>query len=921
MPETIGLKVVALISGGKDSIFSILHCQAQQHDVIALANLHPPNPRDRSEQELGTATGARRSIDVCAESSNVSSERTSVQDASSADIEEKSAVETDLDSYMYQTVGHSVVPLFASMLGLPLYRRAIRGTAQDASREYSPIVGDTDSASAGIDETEDLFPLLREVMIAHPDINAVSTGAILSNYQRTRVESIALRLGLTPLSYLWQYPYLPPYNDLSLLRDMQAVHLDARIIKVASGGLDERILWQPISQQQGWTKVKNAMYRFAASSMPGSEARLEVGAILGEGGEFETLVVDGPAPLFKGQMVYSETVTSYGEGGSASMVLKDASVKSKTEGLEIDISGLRVPPLFDDELKQLLQNVHTHSDWGCQTTERQFSTSVLPAALENDLPMERCESQLGDILVLSNLTSNKHPDVGAQLKAVLDNLAGSLSMEAVVHTTLLLRRMEDFAIVNKVYSDYFTFTLPPSRVTVSCGDALPAGVNIALSVIVHRPSNIPTVQGKLLPQPQRRSGLHVQSRSYWAPANIGPYSQARAVSSQDFGSPARFFPSTDLISMTGPEEHTRMGTATEDKQQKLRIVYIAGQIPLVPSSMQMASSQDPPRDLQLEAGGSKLDDSEIDVSFKVQAILALQHLCRVARATNVRFFTPTVAMLSHSTTYKEGQRRARIAGYAWQSMHDIALRKWNEKHGAQVGLHDSNEDDGTDDEVDLWDLRNRMDKHSLAFQQNDTDDNNTRDGLEVPDYSMLQEATDDKSGEQTAPSMFSVEVQQLPRDAAIEWCSVGIAIPEGVDKVRYHKSISCKYEGRRCCIAVSLEAGLLAEAIKESDDLGNRSSPKLFFSTYALELRTVETTQPIDGEDFFAKLTTYSQDPARRTADGVLTLYVSSQWHPNEKERSVLEQCRAQFVPCFNVWDNKGAALACLAVEQTVEYS
>lgn len=921
MPETIGLKVVALISGGKDSIFSILHCQAQRHDVVALANLHPPVPQDRSEQELGTATGAGRSIDVRAAGSNVSSERTSVHDASSADVEEKSAEETDLDSYMYQTVGHSVVPLFPSMLGLPLYRRAIRGTAQDASREYAPIASDTDSASASLDETEDLFPLLREVMIAHPEVNGVSTGAILSNYQRTRVESIALRLGLTPLSYLWQYPYLPPYNDLSLLRDMQTVHLDARIIKVASGGLDERILWQSVSQQGGWTKVRKAMYRFAASSMPGSEAKLEVGAVLGEGGEFETLVVNGPAPLFKGEMVHSDTVTSYGEGGSASMILKNASVKTKTTGSEIGITSLRVPPLFDDEFKQLLQDVHTHSDGGCQTIERQFSTSVLPAALKNDSLMERCESRLGDILVLSNLTSTEHPDVGAQLKAVLNNLAGSLlSMEAVVHTTLLLRRMEDFAIVNKVYSNCFAFTLPPSRVTVSCGDTLPAGVNIALSVTAHRPSNVQIGRGKLLPQPQRRSGLHVQSRSYWAPANIGPYSQARAVSCQDFGSRARFDSSTDSTSITEPEEHTRMETATEVKQQKLRIVYIAGQIPLVPSSMQMASSQDLPRDLQLEAGGSKLDDSEIDVSFKVQAILALQHLCRVARATNVRFFTPTVAMLSRSTTNGQGQRRARIAGHAWQSMHHIALQKWNEKHGAQTDLHDSNKDDGTEDEVDLWDLRNRMDRHSLAFQQNDTGDDNTRDGLEVPDFSMLQEVTD-KGGEHTVPSMFTVEVQQLPRDAAVEWCSAGIAIPEGADKTRYRKSISCKYEGRRCCVAVSLEAGLLAEAIKESDDIGSRSSPELIFSAYALELRTVETTQHIDGEDFFARLTTYSQDPARKIPDGILTLYVSSQWHPNDQERTVLEQCRAQLVPCFNVWDDKGAALACLAVEQTVEYS
>lgn len=57
-----GLKVVALISGGKDSFFSILHCLANGHEVVALANLHPP-----------------------------------LEDGEQSE---------DIDSFMYQTVGH-----------------------------------------------------------------------------------------------------------------------------------------------------------------------------------------------------------------------------------------------------------------------------------------------------------------------------------------------------------------------------------------------------------------------------------------------------------------------------------------------------------------------------------------------------------------------------------------------------------------------------------------------------------------------------------------------------------------------------------------------------------------------------------------------------------------------------------------------
>ena len=69
------LKVVGLISGGKDSIFSLQECVAHGHDVVCLANLH------------GEQAGA------------------------------------ELDSLMYQTVGVEVAPKIAEAMDLPLFRR------------------------------------------------------------------------------------------------------------------------------------------------------------------------------------------------------------------------------------------------------------------------------------------------------------------------------------------------------------------------------------------------------------------------------------------------------------------------------------------------------------------------------------------------------------------------------------------------------------------------------------------------------------------------------------------------------------------------------------------------------------------------------------------------------------------------------
>lgn len=64
----------------------------------------------------------------------------------------------ELDSYMYQTVGHQNIELYAEAMGLPLYREAITGNALNQSKNYNP----TDD-----DEVEDLYRLLVKVKVNH----------------------------------------------------------------------------------------------------------------------------------------------------------------------------------------------------------------------------------------------------------------------------------------------------------------------------------------------------------------------------------------------------------------------------------------------------------------------------------------------------------------------------------------------------------------------------------------------------------------------------------------------------------------------------------------------------------------------------------------------------------------------------------
>ncbi|GKT83333.1 ATP-binding endoribonuclease [Colletotrichum tofieldiae] len=282
------LNVIALVSGGKDSFFSALHCQRNGHRLVALANLFPSAPVSAGSDATRSAPGT---IVHRPKGDHVKDAREQQEEGDGAG--NGADDDADLNSFMYQTVGHQVIPLYADATGLPLYRQPIHGGAKYEGRDYDSHAASTRDGDAvpetDADETESMVPLLRAIMADHPEANALCAGAILSTYQRTRVESVALRLGLTPLAYLWKYPVLPPVmpgavEDAQLLHDMAAAGLDARIIKVASAGLDDDFLWEKVSGLAGAARVKRALRKFGAAE----------GSVIGEGGEFETLVLDGP---------------------------------------------------------------------------------------------------------------------------------------------------------------------------------------------------------------------------------------------------------------------------------------------------------------------------------------------------------------------------------------------------------------------------------------------------------------------------------------------------------------------------------------------------------------------------------------------------------------------------------------------------
>ena len=146
--------------------------------------------------------------------------------------------------------------------------RPITGTPKDTTLEYS-ATGPVDK-----DEVEDLFLLLQDVKQHHPDVIGVSSGAIGSTYQKNRVERICERLGLTSIALLWNQ------DQPTLLQGMISSGIEAILIKVASYGLNQTHLGKTLQEMQPLLLKLSESHGVHCC---------------GEGGEFESLVLDCPA--------------------------------------------------------------------------------------------------------------------------------------------------------------------------------------------------------------------------------------------------------------------------------------------------------------------------------------------------------------------------------------------------------------------------------------------------------------------------------------------------------------------------------------------------------------------------------------------------------------------------------------------------
>ena len=170
------------------------------------------------------------------------------------------------DSCMYHVPATELAAQAAESIGIELVDVEPDDFAADAA---------TDSSAQGDDELEPLEAALEQLDRELADgIAGVTAGAVESEYQTSRIRGMCDRLDCDLFAPLWQ-------EDPRELADaMLEAGFEIAIIQVAAHGLDESWLGRTLDRE-------------AISDL--EDLHEEYGVhILGEGGEFETLVVDGP---------------------------------------------------------------------------------------------------------------------------------------------------------------------------------------------------------------------------------------------------------------------------------------------------------------------------------------------------------------------------------------------------------------------------------------------------------------------------------------------------------------------------------------------------------------------------------------------------------------------------------------------------
>lgn len=187
------------------------------------------------------------------------------------------------ESYMYHVPNIHLTELLAEAIGIPLVKARTSGEKER--------------------EVEDLKGVLSKL-----DVEGVVAGALASRYQKERIDRIARELGIESFAPMWMA------DPEEYMRNLVREGFEVIIVGVSAFGLDESWLGRKIDEKT-IDDLKRLNERYG----------VHMG---GEGGEFETLVLD--APFFKKRLVIDEAEKVWEPmTGSGKLVVKRAHLEAK----------------------------------------------------------------------------------------------------------------------------------------------------------------------------------------------------------------------------------------------------------------------------------------------------------------------------------------------------------------------------------------------------------------------------------------------------------------------------------------------------------------------------------------------------------------------------------------------------------------
>lgn len=187
-------------------------------------------------------------------------------------------------SYMFHVANIHITELSSEALGVPLLRKVTKGVKEE--------------------ELEDLANVLRD--LKNEGIECIYSGALHSVYQKSRIDNICSEIGLKSCAPLWHR------DPEEYMREIIDLGFEVIVTSVSAEGLDKSWLGKKIDLSV-LDEIIDLNKRYGMH-------------MAFEGGEAETLVLDGPIFKKKIKIVESEVIW---ERDSGYFLIKEAELEDK----------------------------------------------------------------------------------------------------------------------------------------------------------------------------------------------------------------------------------------------------------------------------------------------------------------------------------------------------------------------------------------------------------------------------------------------------------------------------------------------------------------------------------------------------------------------------------------------------------------